>query len=307
MNDQVGTGRELAAIDLCCGAGGWAAAARGLPIRWRAVVDIAADCLETWRQNHAEDHPGCRIMPLDLSEPEGIDQIVALGNGVDLIVGGIPCAEISPARGSIPVAPEQMQRWWDLLDGCLAIVDRLCPPWWCFEDVIGIEKHLPLPVCHGKAIPLRRINAAEFGPQSRLRTYLGVFPEPKGGKGSLRDCLLEGPHLTVADAEKLQPNPDNRNRVFKDFARILSPSDPCPTITGSFSCRGGRQKRTWIVEDHRGRRRQLSWQEAALVQGFPRDYLFAGAVGRTCEMIGQAIPVQVGRAILKAILEHRRE
>lgn len=38
--------RFLNAIDLCCGAGGWACAARGLPIRFVAVADLADDRIQ---------------------------------------------------------------------------------------------------------------------------------------------------------------------------------------------------------------------------------------------------------------------
>ena len=48
--------RRLNAIDLCCGAGGWACAARDLPVRFVAVADLAADCLETWQLNHNAAH-----------------------------------------------------------------------------------------------------------------------------------------------------------------------------------------------------------------------------------------------------------
>ena len=294
------------AIDLCCGAGGWAVAARGLPIRFRAVADIAEDCLETWRINHAEEHPDCRRLRVDLSTDEGLAELMEHSAGVDLILGGIPCAEISPLRHGKRVSEEAMERWRRLLDNCLAIVDQIGPRWWALEDVIGIERELPLPLFHGAEVPYRRINAAEYGPQSRLRTFLGDFPHPQPGEpGKLADCLLDGPHQTVPGAEHLQPNPSNRHRVCARYARILDLERPCPTITSSFSNRGGRQKRSWMVEDVRGRRRMLSWQEAALVQGFPRDYLFAAALQRTSEMVGQAIPIQVGRAILEAIVGER--
>lgn len=37
------------------------------------------------------------------------------------------------------------------------------------------------------------------------------------------------------------------------------------------------------------------------MQGFPDDYLFACGYNRATKMIGQAIQIDVGRAILKAV------
>ena len=45
----------------------------------------------------------------------------------------------------------------------------------------------------------------------------------------------------------------------------------------------------------------MDWQEQAIVQGFPEDFSFVGGLQRTQKMLGQAIPIYVGRAILKAI------
>lgn len=301
----------IRAIDLCCGAGGWAAAARGLPIEWLAVADCAEDCLETWQVNHAQDHPKCRCLAVDLSTQAGIDAVGEVAGGVALIVGGIPCEKISPHRGNRPVSKREWTNFYGLLDNCLNLIRLLRPRWWCLEDVIQIEAYLPLPLWHGRKVPYVRIDASRFGPQKRLRTFLGEFPVPQAdAPETLASCLLPGPHLTFAGADGYKQNPTNRSRVGKDFIRLLDPAEPSPTITSSFNLRGGRQRRTWIVEDGQGRRRLLSWQEAALVQGFPRDYLFVSGVTRACEMIGQAIPIQVGRAILQAIIEaadRRRE
>jgi len=55
-----------------------------------------------------------------------------------------------------------------------------------------------------------------------------------------------------------------------------------------------------MIETPGGHLRRLSLQEAAAVQGFPEDYLFAAAEQRAWKLIAQAIPIYVGRAILKA-------
>lgn len=301
--------RILRAIDLCCGAGGWAAAARGLPIEWVAVADIAPDCLETWKVNHADRHPDCELLCVDLSTQRGIRRVPETAGAVDIVVGGIPCEQVSVARGASKVSSNEMDRWYKLIDGCLEIVDLVEADYWALEDVIQIEKHLPLPLLHGREIPFQRIDASDFGPQRRIRTFLGKFPKPsvpsEPGPRTLEAALRPGPHLMISGAETYEGVYafSGGFSMNNDKMRLLSRDKPCPTIVASIGTSGGRQKRTFTVVDDRGRRRMLSWQEAATVQGFPDDYLFVGSFTRAAQMVGRAIPIQVGRAILEAIVK----
>jgi len=293
---------RLVAIDLCCGAGGWAAAARGLPIEFVAVADIAEDCLETWRINHANDHPRCRIIEADLSTPDGLQAVQdAVGKQhVDLLLGGIPCEQISVARVNKPADSDTMAAWRSLLDGCLSLVERLSPGWWCFEDVPTVVKHLPLPLWHGREIPYRIINAAEYGPQSRVRAFIGEFPAPSPPaerKAALADTLRPGPYRTVKNVDKLKPH--SRQYFSAGLMRVLNPQRPSPTILDW----GGRHTRGAMIPTGCGPPRVMEWQEAAAIQGFPEDYVFAASWSRTWKLVAQAIPIYVGRAILAAICE----
>jgi hypothetical protein len=286
-------------------------AARGLPIRFRAVIDWAADCLETWKLNHAADHPDCELLKLDLCEPSSVETVVARGPA-DLILGGIPCEPISHLRtsGGPSALPgdEEMDRWYRLLDHCLGITRRLAPRWWSIEDIVSIQRHIH-PLIAGFPVPMRRIDASAFGPQKRIRAFLGEFPDPKPEPGPrcLADCLLPGPHLTIADQERYERRymRNGQLSIGNDRVRICSPDHPCPTVVGGLS-RGSRQRRSWMLELQNGQLRILDWRELALVQGFPPDYVFAAGHMRTEKMIGQAIAIQVGRAILKAICQQRR-
>jgi hypothetical protein len=208
------------------------------------------------------------------------------------------------------VAPSTsvMDKWHKLLDNCLEIVKQLRPRAWCFEDVIQIEKHLPLPLFGGGEIPIWRCDSSDFGPQRRIRSFIGEFPRPKPerlAESNVGECLLPGPHLTIPhneDYERLHfPGRQITLLSGQNTARVLSPSSPSPTVLGGGPHRGHRQKRNWMVEDSRGRLRVLSFQEFAKLQGFPDDALFACGACLAQEMVGQAIPIYVGRAILKAI------
>lgn len=296
------------AVDLCCGAGGWACAGRGLPIEWLAVADRDPYALETWRINHAPDHPGCRIIQCDLSTEEGVNQVLSacLGAKVDVVVGGIPCEQVSCARGKSKESEDGMASWHALIDACISIVKYKGPEFWAFEDVIQVEKHLPLPLAVGIDWDIRRFEARDYGPQDRLRTFFGAFPDPipdPAEARTLASCLLPGPHMTELGHERFERvrGPGrNAARVGNDKMRIIDPGKPSPTVMGHLS-NGSRQRRSFTIEDDRGRVRRLCWREAALLQGFPTDYLFVGGLNKTEKLVGQAIPIQIGRSIFRAM------
>src|SRR5690606_4081992 len=88
--------RELVAIDVFAGAGGWAVAARGLPIRIAHAFDIKTDCLATYRQNH----PDVKCWQCDVTNYD-FTQFKA-----DVVLGGIPCEDVSAARRGIKLQDE---------------------------------------------------------------------------------------------------------------------------------------------------------------------------------------------------------
>lgn len=113
----------MTAIDLCCGAGGWACAAAGFDVDWLAVIDIDPIPLATWRANHAAQHPQCRVIRADLADPAATAQLV--GMCPDIIVGGIPCEQVSQARAGAPLSTADLAAWHQLIDSTLAA--RLTP------------------------------------------------------------------------------------------------------------------------------------------------------------------------------------
>lgn len=298
----------IRAVDLCCGAGGWAVAARGLPIDWVAVADLDGDCLETWRTNHERDHPAARVIQCDLSTAAGAAAVIdaAAGAAVDLVVGGIPCEPVSVARGANRTPAGEMAAWHALIDRCLEVVAELRPRWWCIEDVIQIERHLPGPLLAGLAYGVRRIEAEDYGPQRRLRSFIGTFPPPapaEPGPRTVGEVLRPGPYRTVPGADRYHPvlahQGHSAGHVGRDRVRVLPVDRPSPTVISTLD-KGSRQRRSFTVP-HGDGYRLLTWQEAAILQGFPDDYLFAAAQRRTEKLVGQAIPIHVGRAILRAI------
>lgn len=283
----------IRAIDLCAGAGGWACAARGLPIHITHAFDFAPDCCETYRLNH----PGTEVVCGDLLDSGASDRVKALAGQVDLVLGGIPCESISVYRNGwngLRPSDAEMAGFRRLLDAVLAIVRRLDPRWWCLEDVVGLANEVP------PMTPHVILDAGHWSGQTRKRLFVGRFPLPAsaGCKKVLRNYLQPGPY-------RIGPRLHGRTPVSSSAftagcCRAVYPAKKAPTIAGWIASR--RDAECAIMDEQvPGGKRQLEWQEAALAQGFPADYLFYGSPTRVAKMIGQAIQIDLGRAILAAI------
>ncbi|MFC3712038.1 DNA cytosine methyltransferase [Sphingoaurantiacus capsulatus] len=83
------------------------------------------------------------------------------------------------------------------------------------------------------------------------------------------------------------------------FFRRLAWDAPSPTITGKANRKG-------TSMCHPSRTRPLSVRECARLQGFPDDWVFSGAMNKQYLQIGNAVPVALGAAIGRAILEQRK-
>lgn len=286
---------SLVAIDLCAGAGGWACAAAGLPIKIREAVDLDPFALETYKWNHPKTTTTCR----DVAELPADSAWIEANRDVDLIVGGIPCEAIAAWRradGRRPSPEEIERRLHRPLDASLEVVKLLKPRFWCLEDVSEVIGHLP------PLTPHQVINSKAFSAQSRKRAYVGNFPTPEsnGGSGVLGDVLRPGPHRlgrrVVSRTPKRQQNHTGENHSWWD------PERPSHTVCNVSS----RRDVETVVVSSDGRRRQMEWQEAAILQGFPGSYTFIGSPTQVTKHIGQAIQIDTGRAILAAIVKSIR-
>lgn len=182
------------------------------------------------------------------------------------------------------------------------------------------------------------IDAADFGsPQHRLRfVMLGSRDHPPAALPSathgvadmpfktVRDAIYEfrdepGPHSAYTEGVRkffeLVPAGGNWRSLSPDmqkaalgksyfsgggktgFFRRLAWDRPSPTITG-------RANRKGSALCHPEDDRPISVREAAAIQGFPHDWRFVGAMNAQYMQIGNAVPVELGRAIGNAIAAH---
>ena len=87
-----------------------------------------------------------------------------------------------------------------------------------------------------------------------------------------------------------------RSDVFTDKYKRLSWTELCRSITAHIAKDG-----YWYI--HPAQHRTLSIREAARVQSFPDDFRFAGSASHRYRQIGNAVPVLLGEAVGRSVLE----
>ena len=90
----------------------------------------------------------------------------------------------------------------------------------------------------------------------------------------------------------------SRNNIFKDKYFKLKSDNVCKTIT-SYEIR---LQYVHTPKQPRG----LSPREAARVQSFPDDYLFAGPNNSWYQQIGNAVPVKLAQIFGEVIMKYLR-
>src|SRR5258708_6788797 len=278
----------LKAIDICAGAGGWAIAARGLPIQIVEAVDLEKDALATYAYNH----PTVKTTVADARELDW-----GRFSGIDLVLGGIPCEEVSPSRRGLfrKPSPGVLKKWHALIDAVLDGITQINPKFWCLENVIQMRRHLP------PLTPYWIVDAARFSAQNRKRIFVGRFPVPHSNRNALllRDYLRLGPVVIAAHVVGIECRPQGKHSGFEQrIGRMLNPSLKSPTVI-----KYTKRLQDVSLELPDGRRRVMQFTEAAALQGFPDDYVFVATPDRAWKMVSQAIPIPVGRAILQSICD----
>ena len=79
--------------------------------------------------------------------------------------------------------------------------------------------------------------------------------------------------------------------MFEQSLRISSWDKPSDTLTATGP------------EIHPNKKRRLSVRECAMIQTFPDDFIFYGAIGSMHKQIGNAVPVLLARRIAESIKE----
>ena len=304
-------------ISLFSGAGGLdlGLAQAGHQVVW--ANDIDRDAVLTYRRNIGTE--------IELSDISTIDAR-ALPDA-DVVVGGFPCQGFSQAN---------MVRWEGderntLFAHFVKVLRAKRPQYFIAENVKGLlslgggvlrDRILASFRRAGYRVRYQVLNAADFGvPQNRQRViFLGTrsdlpasaepqFPQATHSDPRKADSLGLTPWVGVGQVLAGLPDvgepTDFPNHVcsqykvaFRNFTghRKTDPTKPSPTILARGNGKGG-----VCAIPHPFIDRRLSVRESALVQTFPLDFEFVGALNSMYRQVGNAVPVLLANHLGRSI------
>ena len=154
-----------------------------------------------------------------------------------------------------------------------------------------------------------------------VRTAIGSLPPLKAGETDKYDLLHTASSLSAINMKrmkmsvpggtwrewtedlKLQCHQKESGGTYRSVYGRMEWDSPSPTITSQFYGFGNGRF------GHPEQDRALSIREGALLQSFPKDYIFIDDLHHSSKKelglhIGNAVPVLLGKAIGKSIIEH---
>ncbi len=306
--------RQFTSVEVCAGAGGQALGLELAGFHHLALVEIEKKACETLSLNR----PEWNVINADVKKFCG-----ELYVGVDLLSGGIPCPPFSVAGKQLGHKDER-----NLFPEIIRLVAECQPNAILIENVKGFlqakfdnyraalnEKFEKLGY-HGE---WKLLNASDFGvPQLRPRALFVAF------KNHWIDSF-EWPQNTIAPptvADVLYEEMSSAGwEAVDQWAE--GAAEIAPTLVGGSKKHGGpdlgptRSKRAWAelgVDGHGiayepptngfvGKPR-LTVQMAALIQGFPREWVFVGKKTPAYRQVGNAFPPPVAKQVGIAILRN---
>jgi DNA (cytosine-5)-methyltransferase 1 len=313
MQKRFEGGLLMRSIEICAGAGGQALGLEQAGFEHVALVEIDPSACATLRKNR----PFWNVIEGD------VKSFSAAGyNDIDLLAGGVPCPPFSVAGKQLGHKDER-----DLFPEALRLVKECNPNAVLLENVRGLfdvkfdeyRNTIKRRLGHmGYKCFWELVNAGHFGvPQQRLRSLLvalkkdfaAFFSWPLG---------VAAPPPTVGQALYREMASNDWGGAL-DWARRAN--GIAPTIVGGSKKHGGpdlgptRAKAAWLklgVDGHSiadsppGRDfvgyPRLTVTMAAILQGFPVDWVFSGKKTSAYKQVGNAFPPPVAKNVGKAIM-----
>ncbi|VVB71188.1 Modification methylase MthTI [uncultured archaeon] len=312
-------------IEFCSGCGGLSTAFIQSGFQPIFLNDIDRDCCDTLRANYPEVKIKCKSM----SDIHNLKRFRGL---VDVVIGGMPCQSYSIAGKRKGLDDSRGK----LMFKFVKAIQKIRPKVFMIENVKGLVNHdggKTLKIIIGKFteqynVSYQVLNAVDFNvPQKRERVFIiGVrkdikqifeFPSKCEKRLVLKDVITS----ELARCSECYKYPDKLKELLKlipaggcwvnlpedkkqeymgkslqsgggkrGILRKLSLDEPCLTLLTS-----PHQKQT--CRCHPTEIRPFNVAEYMAIQTFPETYKLIGSTRKKYMMIGNAVPVNLGKAI----------
>lgn len=327
--------RKYKSLELFAGAGGLALGLEKAGFDVQALVEIDKYAADTLRKNRKS----WNVIEEDIIKvsEQGIITYLPKYTDIDFISGGYPCQAFSYAGHKLGLDDVRGTMFFYFAK----IIKDLSPKVFLAENVKGLSSHddgrtlqtmIEIYENLGYNVSWHIVRANNYGvAQKRERVIIvGIrkdfnidyrLPKEYSYKPVLRDALKEVP---ISDGEKY---PEKKRKVLElvpaggywrdlpeeiakeymgksyysgggrtGMARRISWDEPCLTLTCSPA-----QKQT--ERCHPDETRPFTVREYARIQSFPDEWKFSGSMGQQYKQIGNAVPVELARAVGLSIID----
>lgn len=288
-------------VDLFCGCGGLSLGFQKAGFDVVAAYDNWDAALRVYGKSFSHT-----ARKLDLSDVDMCSEVVS-SDRPQIIIGEPPCQDFSSAgkrneengRGNLTVDYAK-------------IISRVRPEWFVMENVERITKTCKLVKAReifrdaGYGMSQTVLDASLCGvPQKRKRFFLIGRRDEEDAflDGYLREGMAERP-MTMRDYFGSSLGIDYYYRHPRSYARrgIFSMDEPSPTVRGvNRPMPEGYEIRANDPVRSKEGIRALTTKERSLVQTFPEEFDFEGGKTELEQMIGNAVPVNLGMFVARAI------
>lgn len=330
MSQKDNCKKQLTFIEVCAGAGGLSKGFIDCGFEALLLNDTDKYCIKTLKMNHPETNIiKDSMVNLDLEKYKD--------KKIDVLMGGVPCQSFSQAGKREGIKDNRGK----LILHFIKMINILIPNVFIIENVQGLVTHdkgntLRMIINEidkiGKYIVNYKVlNANDYSvPQNRKRLIIvGInssinkkfnFPQPHKYKPVLKDVLEKCPESPGVvykkdkhDIMKIVPEggcwvniPDKIAKQYmgksyesgggkRGILKRLDMMKPCLTLLTTPS-----QKQT--ERCHPIETRPLQTLEYSRIQTFPDDYKFSGSINQIYKQIGNAVPVNLAKAIAKEVM-----
>lgn len=302
-------------VDVFAGAGGFG---RGFKLEGFEIV-VAVENFKPVADTYKTNFPETEVIVRDVKLVTG-REIERICGDVDVLIGSPPCEPFTSASARRFPKPEgrlYVDKRGLLTLHFIRLVKELKPKIFIMENVPKIMELKNALMREfrkiGYEIHFNVLKAEDYGnPSRRTRVFISNFkiePKPEGRRKKVIDAIgdLSEPDGSIPNHEILLKIPrtklerikrlrwgeslvrfEGADRICTNVTR-LHPYKLAPTVMG---------KSRFI---HPFQDRFLTVREHARLMGFPDDHVFLGGKNVQYDMVGEAVPVPLARAIAKEV------